>query len=228
MTLRRNDNISSIVQPIPQNLVIPEFTKTTENISTESPKDKDDKKVKEEKISLPQNWVEKFFDNIFKSIAMLGGEHWKLTDEEKKDLAVSGKPVIEKYLPYIIRYMLEANFLLAVIRIVGTKAKIQWDLRKAQQQEQGQKQLENFINQEVDKRIGDRGKPKQEEEFLSHSEKKNLAKKLEIAEEDKLFLEKENDKLKKKLIEQELREDENEDKEIEDNDIETDTDYKIN
>ena len=134
----------SIIAPMPENIIVPEFTKTTKEISLVDGKDQPKKEI-EEKISLPVGWVEKMFDNIFKSIAMIGGKHWELSKEEVKDLAVSGKPIVEKYLPQIIKYMLEMNFVLCLIRIIGSKAKMQMEIMKAEKLEQQQKEKEQTM-----------------------------------------------------------------------------------
>jgi hypothetical protein len=146
---------------MPEAFIVPEFTEKSKEVSDTDTKEKAKEKPKE-KVSLPISFVERFFENIFKSIALIGGKHWELTKEEVKDLAVSGKPMIDKYLEFFIKYMIEITFIMALVRIIGGKAKIQLAINEEKKKLAQEAQLKSLVRQQVNKEKGEDFKTKKE------------------------------------------------------------------
>jgi len=146
---------------MPEAFIVPEFIEKSKEISNDDTKEKAKEKPKE-KVSLPISFVERFFENIFKSIALIGGKHWELTKEEVKDLAVSGKPMIDKYLEFFIKYMIEITFIMALVRIIGGKAKIQLAINEEKKKLAQEAQLKSLVRQQVNKEKGEDFKTKKE------------------------------------------------------------------
>jgi len=146
---------------MPEAFIVPEFIDKSKEVSDTDTKEKAKEKPKE-KVSLPISFVERFFENIFKSIALIGGKHWELTKEEVKDLAVSGKPMIDKYLEFFIKYMIEITFIMALVRIIGGKAKIQLAINEEKKKLAQEAQLKSLVRQQVNKEKGEDFKTKKE------------------------------------------------------------------
>jgi len=134
---------------MPSNIIIPEFKTPTEEKDTKADSKKDEKKT--EKVSISQTFVEKFFDNIFKSIAIVGGSHWNLTKEECKDLAVCGKPVIEKHFDKFLEWFAEITLVLCLVRILISKGKISWAIENEKKKKLAEHELNKAIETKVEK-----------------------------------------------------------------------------
>lgn len=81
--------------------------------------------------------MQQVYTLLFATIARKNGHtHWLLTDQESEALAQATEAVVEKYLPHLGQWMVEINFGVTLIGIVGFKFFQSMQIVEAQRAEQ--------------------------------------------------------------------------------------------
>lgn len=78
---------------------------------------------KEEKDKIDKTISKLFAKNMFKTIALVGGEHWELDKEELQDVSDALHPVMNKHWDLLAKYFAEINLALTLARVCVPKVK---------------------------------------------------------------------------------------------------------